>query len=55
MDVSPEWREFGEKKKILKYQTLDLSSNLDLRIISFNPALGSKLGTEPTLKKEKET
>lgn len=33
--------------------TLDLPSDLDLRVLSSSLALGSLLGTEPTLKKKK--
>ena len=36
-----------------KYLTLDLSSGLDLRVMSSSPALGSMLGMEPTKKKKK--
>ena len=31
--------------------TLDLSSDLDLRVVSLNPVLGSMLDVKPTLKK----
>lgn len=30
-----------------KHPTLDLSSALDLRVVSWSPALGSTLGMEP--------
>jgi len=33
--------------------TPDLSSGLDLRVLSSDPSLGSVLGVEPTLKKQK--
>ena len=36
-----------------KHLTLDLSSDLDLRVMSSSPMLGSVLGVEPTLKKKK--
>ena len=39
---------------LVKCPTLDLSSGLDLRIVSSSPALGSMLGMEPTLKKKKK-
>ena len=38
----------------VKRPTLDLSSGLDLKIVSSSLALGSTLGMEPTLKKEKK-
>jgi len=37
----------------VKCPTLDLSSGLDLRVVSSNPMLGSMLGMEPTLKKKR--
>ena len=33
----------------VKCRTLDLSSDLDLRVVSSSPRLGSTLGMEPTL------
>ena len=38
----------------IKHQTLDLSSDLDLKVMSLSPALGSMASMEPTLKKVKE-
>ena len=38
----------------VKQPTLDLSSDLDLRVRSSSPALGSELGVRPTLKKKKK-
>ena len=38
----------------VKRLTLDLSSGLDLRVMSSSPALGSRLGVEPTEEEEKE-
>jgi len=38
----------------VKHPTLDLSSGLDLRVMSSSPTLGSMLGVEPTLKKKKK-
>ena len=35
----------------VKRLTLDLSSGLDLWVMSLSPALGSKLGMDPTYKK----
>jgi len=40
--------------QLVEHLTLDLSSGLDLRIVSSSPALGSMLGLEPTLKKKKK-
>ena len=37
----------------IKHSTLDLSSGLDLRVMSLSPTLGPTLGMEPTLKKRK--
>ena len=37
----------------VKRPTLDLSSGLDLRVMSSSPVLGSTLSTEPFLKKKK--
>lgn len=37
-----------------EHLTHDISSDLDLRVVSSSPALGSLLGVEPTLKKEKK-
>ena len=37
----------------VKHLTLDLSSGLDLRVLSSSPTLGSMLGVEPTFKKKK--
>jgi len=37
----------------VKHLTLDLSSGLDLWVMSSNPVLGSTLGVEPTLKKKR--
>ena len=37
-----------------KCPTLDLSSGLDLRVMSSSPALGSVVGVKPTLKKKKK-
>ena len=34
--------------QLVKHPTLDLSSGLDPRVVSSSPALGSKLGVEPT-------
>ena len=34
--------------QLVKHMTLDLSSGLDLKVLSSNPALGSTLGMEPT-------
>ena len=39
---------------LVKHPTPDLSSGLDLRIVSSSPMLGSMLGVEPTLKKKKK-
>ena len=36
----------------VRVSTLDLSSGLDLRVVSSGPMLGSMLGMEPTLKKK---
>ena len=33
--------------QLVKHPTLDLSSSLDLRVVSSSPALGSALGIEP--------
>ena len=38
----------------VKDRLLDLSSGLDLRVVSSSPALGSTLGAEPTQKKERK-
>ena len=38
----------------VKHPTLDLSSGLDLRVVSSSPALGSMMGVKPTFKKRKE-
>ena len=38
----------------VKRPTLDLSSGLDLRVVSSRPMLGSRLGMEPTSKKKKK-
>ena len=38
--------------QLVKGPTLDLSSGLDLRVVSSSPALGSALGIKPTLKKK---
>ena len=40
--------------QLTKYQTLDLSSVLDLRAMSSSPVLGSTLGVESTLQKKKK-
>ena len=37
----------------VKCQTLDLSSGLDLRVVSSSLTFGSKLGVKPTKKEEK--
>ena len=37
---------------LIKHPTLDLSSDLDLRVMSSSPTLGSMLGLELTLKNE---
>ena len=34
--------------QLVKRLTLDLSSGLDLRVVTLSPALGSMLGMEPT-------
>ena len=39
--------------QLVKHLTHDLSSGLDLRVLSSSPALGSALGMKPTLKKNK--
>ena len=39
----------------VKHPTLDLSSGLDLRVMSSSPILGSVLGMEPIRKKPKQT
>ena len=39
--------------QLLKLPTLDLSSGLDLRVVSSSPTLGSTLGVKSTYKKEK--
>ena len=39
---------------VVKHLTLDLSSGLDLRVVSSSPALGYMLGMEPNLKKKKK-
>ena len=39
--------------KLVKCLTPDLSSGLDLRVVSLSPTLDSTLGMEPTLKKKK--
>ena len=36
----------------VKRPNLDLSSGLDLKVMSSSPTVGSMLGMEPTLKKE---
>lgn len=36
----------------VKHQGLDLSSGLDIRVVSSNLTLSSTLGMEPTLKNE---
>ena len=38
----------------VKPLTLNLNSGLDLLVVSLSSALGSMLGLEPTLKKEKK-
>ena len=37
----------------VKHLTLDLSSGLDISVVSSNPTLGSMLNVESTLKKKK--
>ena len=37
----------------VKHLSLDLSSGLDLTVVSSSPALGPALGMKPTLKKKK--
>ena len=39
---------------LIKHPTLNLSSGLDLRVMSSSPVLGSTLGVELTKKKKKE-
>ena len=39
--------------QLVKHPTLDLSSDIDLRVVSSSPVVGSTLGTELTLKKKK--
>jgi len=39
----------------VKHPTLELSSGLDLRVVSSSPMLGSMLGVEPALKKKKKS
>ena len=41
--------------QVVKCPTLDLSSGLDLRVISLSPALGSVLGVEAYFKKKKKS
>ena len=52
------WAEKGSRgawvAHSVKRLTLDLSSSLDLRVVSSSPALGSALGVKPTLTKKKE-
>jgi len=38
----------------VKRSTLNFRSDLDLKVISSSPALGSTLGMEPTLKKKRK-
>ena len=40
---------------LVKCWTLDLSSGLDLRVMSSSPTLGSMLGVEPALNKQTHT
>ena len=40
--------------QLLECLALDLSSGLDLRVMSSRPMLGSMQGEEPTLKKKKK-
>ena len=39
----------------VKHLTLDVSSGLDLRVVSLNPTLGSMFSMEPALKKKKKS
>ena len=39
--------------QLVERPTLDLSSGLDLRVVSPSPTLGSVLGIKPALKKKK--
>ena len=39
---------------MVKYLTLDLSSGLDLRVMTLSPGLGSMLGVESKKKKKKK-
>jgi len=41
-------KEGGGAPQSVKHPTLDLSSGLDLRVMSSNPTLGSTWGMEPT-------
>ena len=38
--------------QLVGHVTLDISSDLDLRVMSLSPVLGSALGVEPTEKKK---
>ena len=40
--------------QLVKHLSLDLSSGLDLRVMSLSPALGSTLGLEPTERRKRE-
>ena len=40
--------------QLVKHLTLDLSSGLDLRVVSSSPSLGSTLGMEPTQKQKQK-
>ena len=39
---------------MVKHQTLNLSSGLNLRVVSSNPLLGSTLDVKPTKKNEED-